>query len=102
MIDFDILDVYTTAIGFIYGTALGCIYFGALWLTVHHLIHHRNPEIVLIGSLIVRLGLVLIAFYLILDGVHWVRLLAALVGFVIVRTLFVRTSSKHIRAPAPS
>ena len=102
MIDLDISNVHTAAIGFIYGTALAGIYFGALWLTVRHLIHHRCPEILVIGSLIVRLGLALIAFYLILDGGHWVRLLAALFGFIIVRTLFVRTSFRHTRAPAPS
>jgi len=90
MIDIEMVDIGALAVALFWGAVLSGIYFGALWLTLRRLTHSRRPAVLLMMSLLVRLTLVLTGFYLILDGAHWDRLLAALFGFITVRTLLMR------------
>lgn len=90
MIDFEMIDVTALAIAFILGTALSGIYFGTLWLTVRRLVHNRQPAVFLMLSLLLRMSVILSCFYLILNGGHWDRLLAALLGFITLRSLLMR------------
>ena len=79
-----------TLIGaFCAGLVVGLGYFGGLWFTVRYLPRARRPELVSLASLLLRLALTLVAFYLIMGG-RWERLLAALAGFLIMRTVLVR------------
>lgn len=74
---------------FCVGLTAGLLYFGGLWLTVQYLPRTRRPELVSLGSLALRLTLTLVAFYLVMGG-RWERLLAALMGFLVMRTVLVR------------
>lgn len=74
---------------FVLGGALAAVYLWALWLTVRRLRRSRRPAVLVLGSFAVRTAALVAAFlYLVRDG-HWERLLAALAGFVVVRSLVV-------------
>lgn len=70
---------------FLTGALLAVIYLGGLWLTVQRLQHCRYPALCLMTSMLVRMLLLLTAFYFILGDGHWPRLLAVLAGFVTLR-----------------
>lgn len=71
------------------GIILGLIYFLGLWETVRRLPQARRPILWMLASLILRLAFILAGLYLIGHG-HWDRLIAALIGILIVRTILVR------------
>lgn len=71
---------------FVVGLALGFLYFRFLWLTVRRLSSSPRPVRLLLISFIVRLGLVLSGFYLIMDG-HGERLFITLLGFIAAREI---------------
>jgi F1F0 ATPase subunit 2 len=70
---------------------LGLIFFGGLWLTIRWLPTSRWPVVLTLGSLLGRMAVTLVGFYLVLAG-RWERLLACLVGFVLSRYLVVALS----------
>ncbi|QIZ72804.1 ATP synthase subunit I [Oxynema aestuarii] len=72
------------------GFALGLFYFGSLWVTVRQLPTTQWPIQLIIGSLIGRLTIALLGFYLIIDG-QWQRALLGLLGFILAR--FILTKS---------
>ena len=76
-------------LAFTAGLALGLFYFGGLWLTVQRLPRARHPGVLTAVSLLVRTGLTLLAFYLIMAG-RWERLVVCLVSFFLVRLFLVR------------
>ena len=80
-------EVLSLLLMFICGGILAALYFSALWFTVQRIQHNEKPVFWLITSLTLRMGLLLIVFYLILDYGHWMHLLAVLAGFVAVRIL---------------
>jgi F1F0 ATPase subunit 2 len=49
----------------IIGMFLGLIYFGGLWLTVQRMPNSRSPMLLTIGSFLIRAGLVLGVFFLV-------------------------------------
>ncbi len=71
-----------------FGAGLGMAYFGGLWLTIRKLAGTPNPVLLLFPSFLVRTAIVLVGFYLVMDG-RWERLLAALLGFVLARTVLI-------------
>ena len=75
---------------FLTGGLLGTIYLGALWLTLQRLQYARHPALWLLASLLVRMVLLLTAFYFVLGDGHWPRLLAVLAGFVTLRIFATR------------
>lgn len=81
--------VLDLAIAFLAGVGLGCVYFLGLWWTVRNLPFAHRPALLSLGSLILRMGLVLTGFYFVMDG-RWEMLLACLSGFIAVRGLLVR------------
>ena len=81
-------DPLYTTLAFSAGLGLGVFFFGLLWLTVQRIEKSRNPASLMLTSLVLRLEAVLTAFYFIMDG-QWERLVACLVGFIIVRSVFV-------------
>ena len=76
-------------LSFLVGVLGGGLYFSGLWFTVRHLPGARRPGLLLLGSLALRLVLLLGAIYL-LASAHWSHLLSALAGVVLARTLLIR------------
>lgn len=73
---------------FIAGIALGIIFFGGLWFTVKKLITAKMPALWMLGSFILRVGIVLLGFYFISSG-NWQRLVACLIGFTAARFIVI-------------
>jgi len=71
------------------GAGIGIFYFGGLWWTVRRLATHDHPGRLILLSLLVRTGLSLGAFYVVMGG-EWERLMAALLGVIMIRLLMVR------------
>jgi F1F0 ATPase subunit 2 len=70
------------------GVGVGIIYLGGLWWTVRRLAVVKRPGLLLFSSFLVRTGLALVCLYL-LTGKDWIRLMAALLGFLVVRFVMV-------------
>lgn len=66
------------------GAGLGLVYFGGLWMVVRKLSKWRHPVPVLITSFVVRTAVVVLGFYVVMDG-QWERALALLAGFLLAR-----------------
>ena len=71
------------------GVLIGLFYFSGLWWTVKKLPFRQKPALWMFGSLLVRLAVVLPAFYLAAGG-DWVRFAACLAGFIAARMVLVR------------
>ncbi len=69
------------------GILLGAIFFGGLWWTVRKGVSSKRSALWFFGSLLLRMSIALTAFFLLARGGHWERLLAGLLGFVMVRLL---------------
>jgi F1F0 ATPase subunit 2 len=68
------------------GLILGLFYFGSLWLTVQQLPTTQWPVRLTLGSLYGRMAIVLLGFYLIIDG-SWQRAIIGLLGLLVARTI---------------
>ena len=66
------------------GGILGAIFFGGLWWTVRKGISSPQPALWFLGSLLLRMSIVLAGFYFV-SGRNWERLLLCLIGFVVAR-----------------
>jgi F1F0 ATPase subunit 2 len=71
------------------GVGLGFGYFSGLWWTVRQLAAARHPALWLGGSFVVRAGVSLVGFYVVLGG-GAARLMVCLLGFLVARTILVR------------
>ena len=84
------------------GAVLGAFFFGGLWWTVRKGLSSTQPAFWFFGSLLLRMSVALMGFYLIARG-HWERLVLCLVGFIIARlivTLMTRPSGESQTRPA--
>lgn len=66
------------------GVLLGSIFFGGLWWTVRKGVASEQPVFWFLGSLLLRMTVALVVFYLVSGG-QWQRLLLCLAGFVLGR-----------------
>ncbi|HNP16439.1 MAG TPA: ATP synthase subunit I [Terrimesophilobacter sp.] len=66
------------------GLLLGAGFFGGLWWTVRRGVSSERPALWFVGSLVLRMSIVLVGFHLVSGG-EWKRLLACLLGFAIAR-----------------
>jgi F1F0 ATPase subunit 2 len=82
-------EVLSLMLALVAGSGLGVIFFGGLWLTLLNLPTTRRPLLLTLGSLAGRMGIALLGFYLIMDG-SWQRLIACVLGFFLVRQVFIR------------
>jgi F1F0 ATPase subunit 2 len=71
------------------GALLGLAFFWGLWATVKQLGQKRHPVLMILGSLVLRFGLVLIGFYLLTQHGGWQPVLSAAVGFTLIRVIMV-------------
>lgn len=86
--------VYYTLLGFATGLITGAVFYGGLWLTVKKGLTAQKPALLFLGSFVLRTALVLIGFYyLSLSGI-WQSLLAALVGFILIRLVITRLTGR--------
>lgn len=95
-------DAPALALAFLSGGGLGAVFFGGLWWTVRRAVSSRSPALWFVGSLLLRLGLVLAGF-LFVSGGRWDRLLACLAGFVAARLVVTHlTRDPSDRRPGPA
>jgi F1F0 ATPase subunit 2 len=82
------------------GGALGAIFFGGLWWTVRKGLTSKQPAFWFLGSLLLRMGIVLAGFYFVANlGLG--RLMVCLLGFVLAR-LVVTQATRTAGEPLPS
>ena len=79
------------------GLVLGAIFFGGLWWTVRIGLSSPHPAVWFLGSLVARMGIVIVGFYFVGQG-NGMRLMACLLGFVIARLAVTRLTRT---APEP-
>ena len=80
------------------GGALGAIFFGGLWWTVHRGVFSKSPALWFLGSMLLRMSIVLFGFYFVGRG-DWERLVTCLLGFIIARFIVMRLTRKPIEHP---
>lgn len=71
------------------GIALGILFFGGLWFTIRKSIGSKRPTMLFMGSLIIRMAIVVLGFYYVGTS-HWLKMLVCLVGFLIARMIITR------------
>ena len=76
-------------VSFPLGFLLGILYFSSLWWTVRQLPTAQQPIFLIVGSLIGRLSVAILGFYVLMNG-SWESLLIALFGFILARSILIR------------
>lgn len=89
-------EIMTLTLAWIAGMLLGGVFFGGLWWTVRKGVSSRQPAVWFLGSLLLRMGIILAGFYLVGHG-DWKRLVACLVGFIMARLVLMRLPLKRDR-----
>jgi len=89
------------AVVLIAGLLFGAVFFGGLWWTVGKGVSSKHPALLFLGSLLLRMSLVLLGFYFVGRG-DWHRLMACLVGFVIARFIVVRLTRPPLKYRHPA
>jgi F1F0 ATPase subunit 2 len=84
------IDALGFLASFAAGGLVGLVVFGGLWLTLRDLDRARHPAVRVLGSLLLRLGVVLGLFYLLIDYGGWQHALAAALGFTLMRVFVIR------------
>jgi len=76
------------------GCLLGAVFFGGLWWTVRKGLVSPHPVVWFLGSLVLRVAIVLFGFYLV-GGGRWERFLVCLLGFLVARFTVVRLTRSN-------
>ena len=82
-------NILLLIVSFAAGILLGLAFFWGLWATVKQLDQKRHPVLTILGSLLLRFGLVLFGFYLLAQHGGWQQVLSAAIGFTLIRVLIV-------------
>ena len=80
------------------GLLIGAVFFGGLWWTVRKGVSSKNPTLWFLGSMVVRMSLVLVGFYFVGRG-NWQRLVTCLLGFIIARFCVLRLTRTPVEHP---
>ena len=83
------------AFALVAGLLLGAIFFGGLWWTVRKGVFSKSPALWFLGSMLLRMGIVLGGFYFIGRG-DWQRIVVCLLGFIIARFIVMRLTRTPI------
>ena len=78
------------------GIALGAIFFGGLWWTVRKSLVSPRPAFWFLGSMLMRMSVVLTGFYFVGQG-EWKRLVACLIGFILARIAVIRVARAQVQ-----
>jgi F1F0 ATPase subunit 2 len=89
------------AVGLPAGLAAGVVFFGGLRWTVAKLTAVRHPALLAAGSFILRTGVVVAILLVSTDG-RLLRILAALGGFLIARTVLVSRVRRELQTEGTS
>lgn len=89
MMNMTSIETLTLCLAGCAGLLLGGIFFGGLWWTVRNGITAKRPGLWFLGSMIVRMTIVMAGFYFV-GGGQWERLLSCLIGFIAARSIVVR------------
>lgn len=81
------------AIALTEGALLGVFFFLGLWLTVRKLESFQPAALLFLGSMLLRIGIVVLGFYFIL-GDNWQHLVAGLLGFTLARIIILRLTRR--------
>ena len=92
-------ETLALVLSWIAGGALGAIFFGGLWWTVRKSLASSQPAVWVFCSLLLRMGVTMTGFYFV-SGADWQRLLACLVGFIMMRQVVTRLSRPPEESPA--
>jgi F1F0 ATPase subunit 2 len=84
------------AVALLAGLILGAIFFGGLWWTVRNGVSSKHPALWFLGSMLLRMCIVLLGFYFVGRG-NWQRLVACLLGFIIARFFVIRLTRTPIK-----
>jgi F1F0 ATPase subunit 2 len=87
------VDAPHLILAFLAGLALGLFFSLNLWSSVKKMTDEQTPWYVLFVNFALRMGVVAVGFYIVMDG-HWERMMAAFVGFVLMREILVRRLGK--------
>ncbi|MEB0140633.1 MULTISPECIES: ATP synthase subunit I [unclassified Undibacterium] len=82
------------------GAALGLFFYGGLWWTLQHGLQRADAGWCLAGSFLLRTAVTLLGLYLIADG-QWQRMLAGVLGFIVMRVVFSRYTLRAKRSSEP-
>jgi len=93
-------DMLSLFLMFAVGMILGGLYFSGLWFTVQRIQLEKHPAVWIIASMVLRMVLLLIAFYFVLSYGSWVHLLAVLGGFIVLRMISTRKMRQLIQTAA--
>lgn len=77
------------------GVFLGTIFFGGLWWTVRKAMSSSQPALWFLGSLVLRTGIVLGGFYLVMQRGNWLEGLLCLLGFIAARLIVLRITRAY-------
>ena len=89
----DLLALFLT---FIFGMLLGALFFGGLFLTVIKGTQAKRPALWFILSFIIRIGVVVVGIYAV-SSQEWQRIVACLVGFILVRCICTSIAKRGCR-----
>jgi F1F0 ATPase subunit 2 len=81
------------------GLLAGILFYGGLWGTVQKGLTAKRPELLFLGSFLLRTGIVLVLFYYCTEG-RLNRLLSCLAGFTLARVVVSLVVPKPKSLPA--
>jgi F1F0 ATPase subunit 2 len=90
-------NLLTLLLACIAGGVLGAIFFGGLWWTVRKGVASRRPVRWFLGSLLLRMTIVVAGIYYVSAG-QWDRMLACLIGLVGARLVVTRLTGADDQA----
>ena len=86
------------ALALVAGLLLGAIFFAGLWWTVRKGVSSKHPALRFLGSMLLRMSMVLLGFYFVGRG-DWQRLVVCLLGFSIARYIVMRLTRTLVERP---
>ncbi|MBD3288796.1 ATP synthase subunit I [candidate division KSB1 bacterium] len=82
-------------VAFVSGIVLGLFYFQMLWFTVSNLPKAKRPYLLSFLSLIARLIVAFIVFFIVIKLGNWQHLIICLIGFIGVRIFFIKKVKRN-------
>lgn len=91
------INMVTMVLVLLEGLLLGGFFFGGLLWTVRLGISAKHPSYWFLGSSLIRMTIVLGAFYFVSRG-GWEDMLICLAGFLITRVILIRCTSRQVKS----